>query len=129
MKNFLKILFLSFLTLPAFAHAEDAIQLATRLLQGIGRLVGLAIPVVFGLAILAFFWGIFRYVFSQSGEDKREGKGIMLWSLVAVFIMVSLYGIITVLQVTFGVTGTGNFTPPRVNGTGYLQNYNLDRSF
>jgi hypothetical protein len=108
------IILLALIPTSAYA-AQDAISIASTLLNGIGRLVKTALPIVFGLAILAFFWGIFRYIFSQSMEDKKDGKSIMLWSLIALFIMVSLFGIIQLAQQTFGVDQQSNFNVPTVN--------------
>ena len=101
--------------LPIITRAEDAIDISTRLLGQIKDIIDVSIPIVVSLAILAFFWGLVRYIWSQGGEGKIEAKKVMLYSLVAVFIMVSLYGIIALAQSTFGVSGKGNFTAPRVN--------------
>ena len=101
--------------LPIITRAEDAIDISTRLLGQIKDIIDVSIPIVVGLAVLAFFWGIVRYIWSQGGEGKIEAKRVMLYSLVALFIMVSLYGIIALAQSTFGVGGTNNFTAPRVN--------------
>lgn len=55
----------------------------------------LVIPIVMLLAILFFFWGITKYIFSQGSESsKMEGKNIMVWGVVALFFMVSIYGIV-----------------------------------
>ena len=99
----------------------DALQIAQKLLNSIKGIVGTALPIVFALAILAFFWGITKYVFSKSGEGKVEGKGVMLWSLIAIAIMTSLYGIIFLAQKTIGVDpgSVGNqntFEPVGVQG-------------
>lgn len=115
-KIYLKLALLSVAFLPSLVFAEDLIQLSARLLRGIGDIVNIATPIVFGVAILAFFWGIFRYVFSQSTEGKQEAKGVLLWALVAVFLMASVYGIVALIQTTLGVGGSGSFEVPVVNG-------------
>jgi hypothetical protein len=124
MKKVFKVAAIAFLSLPVFAQAavngsyttggEDAFGVGKRVATEIGQIVGILIPIMFALAILAFFWGIFRYVFGQSGESKVNGRKVMLWSLIAIFVMVSLYGIINLFGNTLGVNKTGNFTVPSI---------------
>jgi hypothetical protein len=46
-------------------------------------------------AIAAFFWGIARFIWNTSDENKiKEGKQWMLWSIVALFCMVTLWGLL-----------------------------------
>ena len=60
--------------------------------------VQLVIPVVMGLAILFFFWGIVKFIFAAGDETKRkEGKNIMTWGLLALFFMVSVLAIVSIL--------------------------------
>ena len=69
---------------------------ASRFLNGV---IGLFIT----LAIVVFFWGLIKYIASGASEGKSQGLSIMLWGIIAIFVMVSLWGIIRVLQSTFGV--------------------------
>jgi len=50
------------------------------LLGSVKGIVGILIPVVFGLAILLFFWGIVKFIWSEGG-GKEDGKKIMLWGV------------------------------------------------
>lgn len=60
--------------------------------------VQLVIPVVMGLAVLFFFWGIVKFIFAAGDETKRkEGKNIMTWGLLALFFMVSVLAIVSIL--------------------------------
>lgn len=84
--------------LPSMASAVgllDLLVLASRFLNGV---IGLFIT----LAIVIFFWGLIQYLL-QVGEQKAEGLKIMFYGVIAIFVMVSLWGIIRVLQSTFGV--------------------------
>lgn len=118
-KIFLKFSVTSLLVAPFSVFAiEDAFQISIRILGQIQQIVTALLPVVFALAILAFFWGIFLYVFSTGETKKVEGKHVMLWSLIALFIMTSLYGIIAVAQSTLGIPvgGGGTFQLPQIGG-------------
>lgn len=66
--------------------------------------VNLAVNVVLVLAFLFFLWGLTKFIFAAGDESKiEEGKRIMVWGIVALFVMFSVWGIITFLQITFGV--------------------------
>ncbi len=80
------------------------LALFNRILNG---LVGIAILV----AILAFFWGLIQWMFSSGGEAKSDGLKFMFYSVIAIFVMVSIWGIIRLLQNTFGVTQNTSITP------------------
>lgn len=51
------------------------------------------IPIVFTLAVLLFFWGMAKYIWSE-GTGKEEGKKIMIWGVIALFVMSSVWGIV-----------------------------------
>jgi len=82
---------------PVLASAQDLEGLTT-LLDSIGRLVDLALPIVVGLALLGFFYGLAKFIFSASDPDKqKEGRSIMIWGVVALFVMVSVWGLVNFL--------------------------------
>jgi Type IV secretion system pilin len=67
-------------------------------------LVGSVIPLLFTLATAGFIWGIIQYFLNPENEEKRsQGKGYMLWGIIALFVMVSMWGLVGVLGNTFGV--------------------------
>lgn len=114
---------------PSFAFAADDLQGVFCIL---GQLVLQLTPIVFALALLAFFWGLAMYMFSLSGGDgaaahsaygapaspqgKQSGRTIMMWGLIVLFVMVSVWGLVKILQTTFGING-GSITPPSLTGT------------
>lgn len=78
-------------------------------------LIDLLIPIVFGLALLFFLWGLAKYIFAAGDEEaKEEGKRIMVWGIIALFIMASVWGIVAFLQNLFGVDGSNAPELPRV---------------
>ena len=92
-----KFALIALATFPAVAFAQNLGNLET-LLRSIGRLVGIALPIVVAVALLVFFWGLVRFIFSASGEDAhKEGQRLMIWGLVALFVMVAVWGLIRCL--------------------------------
>lgn len=59
---------------------------------------------LFGVALLTFVWGIFKYVRNAESGDKAENKGAILWGLVGMFVMIGVYGIWNVVLKTFDIS-------------------------
>ncbi len=72
------------------------------ILDVFGDLINLATPIVVALALLYFFWGLATFVLNSGNKDKRdEGRNIMIWGIIALFVMVSVWGIVNVVRDTF----------------------------
>lgn len=99
------------LVLPSvvFAAARDL----TGLMRLVFDLIHQASIVVLALALLVFLWGLARFIMYANNEDKKkEGKTIMVWGIVALFVMVSISGIIRILDNTFFDGGGGGSLTP-----------------
>lgn len=73
------------------------------------------------LAIVVFFWGLIKYIFSPGTDRASEGVQVMFWGVLAIFVMVSIWGIIRLLQATFKVTSTDPVVPKgiQINTRGF----------
>jgi len=94
------------LLMPALASAQtllDTLALANTFLNA-------AIGLFITLAIVIFFWGMIKYI-SEAGEKKQEGLQIMFYGVIAIFVMVSIWGIIRLLQNTLKVGSTDPVIP------------------
>ncbi|OGG52000.1 hypothetical protein A3C18_04170 [Candidatus Kaiserbacteria bacterium RIFCSPHIGHO2_02_FULL_54_11b] len=94
------------LALPAFASAATLLDTLALFNTFLNALIGLFITV----AIVVFFWGLIKYLM-VAGEEKSEGLQIMFYGVIAIFVMVSIWGIIRLLQSTFKVTSTDPVIP------------------
>lgn len=55
-----------------------------------------------GLAVIFFLVGIVRFMFSVGDETKRkEGKTMMIYGIIGLFVMVSVWGLVNLLSNTF----------------------------
>ncbi|HVM73522.1 MAG TPA: hypothetical protein VMU13_01425 [Candidatus Paceibacterota bacterium] len=106
--------------LPMLAGAQGAVVASPQ--QGIIGLISWAntalndVMVLFiTLAIVVFFWGLIKYIMTNNtgGEGRAQALSIIFYSIIAIFIMVSIWGIIHILQATFGV---GNASLPETPG-------------
>jgi len=59
------------------------------------------ITLLFAIAVLYFMWGVVKFIWN-GGKDaaKEEGKSQMLWGIVGLTIMLSVYGLIKMIIAT-----------------------------
>jgi succinate dehydrogenase hydrophobic anchor subunit len=96
------------MTAPSFAFAQDIQRVFVLFSSMLNALIGMLITV----AIIVFFWGLIRYLLHDgSSEDAHKGIHQMIWGVVAIFVMVSIWGLIALLQRTFGVENARVQTP------------------
>lgn len=65
------------------------------------------VPLVFGLALLVFIWGMFRF-FILKGHDEdgqKAGKNLMIYAIVGFVLMVSIWGIVNLISNGLGFSG------------------------
>ena len=103
-----KILFLLAFLLPAVTHAStllDYIFDANYLLRGLPALI-------ISLALMFFLWGVVKFIWNGGAEKEREsGKQYMLWGLIGLAVMVSLWSLVYILAGTFGLYPQGVGVP------------------
>lgn len=75
--------------LVSFAQLDNLVSIVGSL----GDIVNMLIPIVFALALLVFFWGLVRYIFSKE-DDKEQAKKTMIWGVVALFVMAAVWGLV-----------------------------------
>lgn len=98
---YLSLFLISFITLPAIAAPiKDFKQLADR---AVNTIIGPVVPLLIGLAVLVFLYGVLIFTFSEGGTKKEEGKQYMIWGIIGLFVMVSVWGLVAVLQGTFNL--------------------------
>jgi len=69
----------------------------------IQSLLGKAVPLIISLAVVWFMWNVFQYAVAGDEEKKSTAKTQMIWGVVGIAVMVSIWGLIGLLQGTFGV--------------------------
>ena len=87
--------------LPAYTYAAitDVQDLLTALLDLFNNLI----YVVFSFSLVIFFWGLAKFILNAGDEKTHEdGKRLMFWGIIALFVMASIWGIIAFLQSDLG---------------------------
>jgi len=97
------------LTLTLFL---PTVVFAATLPQALGVAFGIIqdmVVVTIGLAVLVFLWGVFKYVIASDDAGKEQGRSFMLWGIIALFVMVSVWGLVNILRETLQLNPA---TPP-----------------
>jgi hypothetical protein len=82
-------------------------------------IVNRLVPFLIGLALVVFFWYLIQYIWKgdESPEKRQEGLRGMGYSILAIFVMVAIWGIIALIGSVTGI-GIGGGLPalemPRV---------------
>lgn len=96
---------------PALLFAQQLAGVET-FFRSVGRILTVLLPIVVALALLYFFWGLAKFVLAAGDESaKEEGKTRMIWGLVALFVMVSVWGLVSFIGTQLNIqqgTGPGN---------------------
>lgn len=67
----------------------------------LGGFMGLldgVIAIVVGLAVIAYLWKLMMLIGSKDEGGKKDIRGAVAWGLVALLVMVTLWGIISVIE-------------------------------
>ena len=99
---------------PIIASAQ-ALTNIIALVNQFGVIVRTLGPIIFGLAIVFFFWGVAKYILA-AGDAKgaAEGRSIMIYGVIAIAVMASVYGLVFFLQTTFGISSTSTIAVPSI---------------
>lgn len=61
-------------------------------------LINTVIPFLIGVAFVLVIWGIFKYVAAGGDNEKiAEGRRVIIWGVFTLFIMLSFWGLVTVV--------------------------------
>ena len=97
LQNHMKKIILILLIIPNITFAVGIIDIID---AAFGLVNGVLIPLAFALSLLYFFWGVAKYIRTGAGSDKaaEEGKRVMIWGIVGLFVAFSVWGIISFIQ-------------------------------
>ena len=109
-KLFAGIALAAVLLLPiiSFAATTDFKSLVSGITTGI---LAPLIPLIIGLAVVVFLWGVLRFIVAAGDVKKREeGRNFIIWGLIGITIMFSIWGLVKILTDTLNL----DKTPPAI---------------
>ncbi len=115
MKKFLVSAALFATPLVAIAQVSITKQPLTdgyRVLDLFNQILRFAVPFLISLSIVYFLYAVFKFISSGNNEDGRaEAKSQLIYAIVALAVMVSVYGLINFVTNTVGVNQAGTTVP------------------
>jgi len=103
---------LIFSVVPSIASAA-AINSIQDLASEIIKIINYVIPILIAVALVYFIWGMVKYIRDAGQEAKREkGRAVMIHGIIALFMMIAVWGIVNLLLSTFGLEGSALNQPP-----------------
>ena len=107
-----KFIYIALSFAPVLALAQGLGQ-ATNVVDNITSLINKVIPLLFAIALIYFFWGLIQFLRASGTDPKAKdiGKTHMIYGILALAVMVSIYGIINWLTTTAGLTNTAPTLP------------------
>jgi TRAP-type C4-dicarboxylate transport system permease small subunit len=98
-----KIIIGALLLVPTIAGAQE-LDNVRRLIESVRDIIDILIPLVAALALLYFFWGLAKFILNSGNEEAQtEGKNIMIWGIVALFVIVSVWGLVRFVGSALGI--------------------------
>lgn len=92
---------------PSMALAQSAN--ASSILTTISGILNFIIPMLITFAIITFIYGVINYVIAKDDAAKEKGRNTMIYSIIGLFAIVAVWGLVQVLVNTFLGGNTGNF--------------------
>jgi hypothetical protein len=90
-------------------------QDALGILQVISQIFGVVIPILVTLAVIYVIVGVIKYATASDDETQATARKSILHGIIALFVIVSIWGLVAILNQTFGVgqggQNTGNCQP------------------
>lgn len=72
------------------------------LVKSLIGLMNAIIPTLIGFAIVFFFIGLIRYIYNAGdAKGRSSGRTAIIWGLIGLFVIFSLWGVLHFLEVAF----------------------------
>lgn len=79
------------------------------MLLDIKDMLNLLLILATAAALLFFFWGLAKFIRNaDNSKSHEEGRGLMIWGTIALFVIATTGGLILFLQQELNLAGTAN---------------------
>ncbi len=96
----LATLALTLLAQPVLAATDFKSFVNNTLIEGILTPV---VTLLISAAVLLFVWGVVKFIKDEAASGKAEGRQFMIWSVVGLFVISAMWGIVSVIQSFFNL--------------------------
>lgn len=81
------------------------------LLKWFSGILALIVPILIAVAVVWFIWSVLQFMITTDEEKKKTAKLGMVWGIVAIFVMVSVWGLVGILANTFQLNNSATNGP------------------
>ena len=98
---------------PFVAGAQTITEgTVTGIFTSIQNIVNAALPVIISIAVLLFLWGLVKYLLNaDDAEARASSRSLMIWGVVIIFVMISVWGLVNFLGDIFELDNTVGAVP------------------
>jgi hypothetical protein len=86
--------------LPVAAHAQSITDLKS-LIAFIQGLINSIIPLLIGIAVIVFMWGIIRYILADGPDKVAEARNYIIMGIIGITVMMSVWGLVFLVKNLF----------------------------
>ncbi|MBI5139709.1 hypothetical protein HZA26_03830 [Candidatus Nomurabacteria bacterium] len=121
LEKFFMLAVFAFLPFIAFAQTGGVVEI----LSSISAILSAVLPVLVSFGVVYFIWGVVQYVIADGEEAKKAGKDRIIFGIIGLAIIISVWGLVYLLTTTFGLgqggqgapTNLSNLTPTVTTGS------------
>lgn len=103
MKKIISIV--SLFAFPVLVLAQNVVD-ANSLFAKVNSILNSILPIIIAISVIYFVYNALMYMIAADEDRKKEAKSKMIYGIIALFVMVSVWGLVNVLSGTFGFTTT-----------------------
>ncbi len=76
------------------------------------------VPMLIVVAVLYFIWGVIQFVIAKDEEAKTRGRSVMIYGLIGLLVITSVWGLVTILKNTFAIGDQNTISVPCIEAAG-----------
>ena len=117
MKKIIAALTVSLLPATAFAQSLSSINNVNDVTNKFQSLLDLATSIIVALAVVFIIWNVVKYLI-QGGADadkRKEAQSAIFAGIIGLFVIVSIWGLVSILKNTFVTTDTTSQSVRNIN--------------
>ncbi|OGI60557.1 hypothetical protein A2641_03425 [Candidatus Nomurabacteria bacterium RIFCSPHIGHO2_01_FULL_37_25] len=69
----------------------------------IAQLFTQIVPIIIILGVIYFVWGVISYVIGDDAEAKKKGRDRIIFGIIGLAVIVTVWGLVKILTNTFGI--------------------------
>ena len=100
---------------PMLAFAQSTCGTTTSgtlgfVLCRIAQLLNTIMPIFIALGVVYFIWGVVSYVVGGDEEAKKKGRDKIIYGIIGLVVIVSIWGLVSILKNTFNLSSSSGGT-------------------